>query len=155
MVGMSSGDVMKIQRAEHIVLAIGLTLLAIWGAARFHRAVASRAPIARFEAENATSVAQTPSIALDPILSSKIDFRLWSIKRIEAYEDSLTKKTDMPLAILRIPKIALEVPVFNEKDDLTLKRRFGCTVSTRLLGRPINLGIAGHRDGFFRGLKDI
>jgi hypothetical protein len=133
MVGMSSGDVMKIQRAEHIVLAIGLTLLAIWGAARFHRAFASRAAIARFEAENATSVAQTPSIALDPILSSKIDFRLWSVKRIEAYEDSLTKKTDMPLAILRIPKIALEVPVFNDTDDLTLNRGVG-----RILGQVIS-----------------
>src|ERR1700704_1526736 len=155
MVGMSSGDVMKIQRAEHIVLAIGLTLLAIWGAGRFHRAFASRAAIARFEAENATSVAQTPSIALDPILSSKIDFRLWSVKRIEAYEDSLTKKTDMPLAILRIPKIALEVPVFNDTDDLTLNRGVGRILGTAQIGQIGNLGIAGHRDGFFRGLKDM
>jgi len=155
MVGMSSGNVMKIQRAEQILLAIGLMLLAIWGAARFHRAIASRAAIARFEAENATSVAPTPSIALDPILSSKIDFRFWSVKRIEAYEDSLTKKTDMPLAILRIPKIALEVPVFNDTDDLTLNRGVGRILGTAQIGRPGNLGIAGHRDGFFRGLKDI
>jgi sortase A len=155
MVGMSSGNVMKIQRAEQILLAIGLTLLAIWGAARFHRAAASRAAIARLEAENATSVAPNPSVALDPILSSKIDFRLWSVKRIEAYEDSLTKKADMPLAILRIPKIALEVPVFNDTDDLTLNRGVGRILGTAQIGRPGNLGIAGHRDGFFRGLKDI
>src|SRR6266850_2676554 len=155
MVGMSSGNVMKIQRAEQILLAIGVMLLAIWGAARFHRAVASRAAITRFEAENATSVAPAPSIALDPILSSKIDFRLWSVKRTEAYEDSLTKKTDLPLAILRIPKIALEVPVFNDTDDLTLNRGVGRILGTAQIGRPGNLGIAGHRDGFFRGLKDI
>lgn len=155
MVGMSSGNVMKIQRAEQILLVIGLTLLAIWGAARFHGAVVSRAAIAHFEAENATSVAPTPFIAVDPILSSKIDFRLWSVKRIEAYEDSLTKKTDMPLAILRIPKIALEVPVFNDTDDLTLNRGVGRILGTAQIGRPGNLGIAGHRDGFFRGLKDI
>jgi sortase A len=155
MEGMSSRNVMKIRRAEQILLAIGLMLLAIWGAARFHGAVVSRAAIARFEAENATSVAPTPFIAVDPILSSKIDFRLWSVKRIEAYEDSLTKKTDMPLAILRIPKIALEVPVFNDTDDLTLNRGVGRILGTAQIGRPGNLGIAGHRDGFFRGLKDI
>ena len=155
MVGMSSGDVMKIQRAEQILLAIGLTLLAIWGSARFHRTVASRAAIARFEAENATSVAPNISAMLDPTISSKVDFRLWSIQRIEAFEDSLTKKTDAPLAILRIPKIDLEVPVFNDTDDLTLNRGVGRILGTAQIGRPGNLGIAGHRDGFFRGLKDI
>src|SRR5258705_4652019 len=155
MVGMSSGTAMKIQRAEQILLAIGLMLLVIGGAARFHRAVASRAAIARFDAENATSVAPPPSIALDPILSSKIDFRLWSVKRIDAYEDSLTKKTDMPLAILRIPKIAVEVPVFNDTDHLTLNGGAGRIVGTRHIGGPGNLGIAANRDGFLRGLKDI
>lgn len=155
MVGMSSGDVMKIQRAERLLLAIGLTLLAIWGSARFHSAVSSRAALARFRAENAASVTPNPSAALDPILSSKVDFRLWSMKRIEAYEESLTKKTDMPLAILRIPKLDLEVPVFNDTDELTLNRGVGRILGTAQVGRPGNLGIAGHRDGFFRGLKDI
>src|SRR5580765_8373950 len=155
MVGMSSGHVMKIQRAERILLAIGLTLLAIWGGARFHSALASRAAIARFQAQNATSAAPRLSPALDPILSSKVDFRLWSIKRIEAYQDSLTKKTDLPLGILRIPKIDLEVPVFNDTDDLTLNRGVGRILGTARVGQPGNLCIAGHRDGFFRGLKDI
>jgi sortase A len=155
MAEMSSGYVMKFKRPEQILLAIGLTLLTIWGGARIHGAFESRAAIARFQAGNATSVAPRPSVSVDPILSAKIDFRLWSIKRIEAYEDSLTKKTDMPLAILRIPKIDLEVPVFNDTDDLTLNRGVGRILGTARIGRPGNLGIAGHRDGFFRGLKDI
>jgi sortase A len=145
----------KIQTAEEILLAIGLTLMAIWGGARFHSAVASRAAVARFQAENAASVAPRFSATLDPILSSKVDFRLWSIKRIEAYQASLTEKKDLPLAILRIPKIDLEVPVFNDTDDLTLDRGVGRILGTAQIGRPGNLGIAGHRDGFFRGLKDI
>jgi sortase A len=155
MVGMFSGQVMKIQRAERILLAIGLTLLAIWGGARFHSALASRAALARFQAQNTTSAAPSLSPVLDPILSSKVDFRLWSIKRVEAYQDSLTKKTDLPLAILRIPKIDLEVPVFNDTDDLTLNRGVGRILGTARVGQPGNLCIAGHRDGFFRGLKDI
>jgi len=144
-----------VQRSERFLLAIGLTLLAIWAGARFYRAVASRAAIGRFQAENATSVTPNPTVMLDPISSSRIDFQLWSIKRIAAYQDSLTKKTDVPLAILRIRKISLEAPVFNDTDDLTLNRGVGRILGTAQIGQPGNLGIAGHRDGFFRGLKDI
>jgi sortase A len=82
-----------------------------------------------------------------------VDFRLWSAKRISAYEDSVTRKTDAPLGILRIPKIKLEVSVFNDTDDLTLNRGVGRILSTAQAGASGNLGIAGHRDGFFRGLQ--
>jgi sortase A len=146
---------MKIQRAERALLAIGLTLLAIWGAARFHRTVGSQTAITRFQAENTANPASNSSGTFDSISSTKVDFQRWSVKRIEAYEDSLAKKTDLPLAILRIPKIDLEVPVFNDTDDLTLNRGVGRILGTAQIARPGNLGIAGHRDGFFRGLKDI
>jgi sortase A len=62
---------------------------------------------------------------------------------------------DAPLAVLRIPKINLEVPVFNGTDDLTLNRGVGRIVGTAQVGAGGNLGIAGHRDSFFRGLKDV
>jgi sortase A len=152
MLNMSTSDLTKAQKSERFLLAIGLMLLAIWAGARFYRAVASRAAIGRFQAED---TAPNRSVTLDPISSSRIDFQLWSIKRIAAYQDSLTKKTDMPLAILRIRKISLEVPVFNDTDDLTLDRGVGRILGTAQIGQPGNLGIAGHRDGFFRGLKDI
>jgi LPXTG-site transpeptidase (sortase) family protein len=70
-------------------------------------------------------------------------------------KDSLTKKADIHIAILRIRKINLEVPVFNDTDDLTLNRGVGRIIGTAQVGRSGNLGIAGHRDGFFRGLKDV
>ena len=155
MLNMSSSDLTKAQRSERILLAIGLTLIAIWAGARFYRAVASRAAIVRFQAEDTTSMGPNPSLTLDSISASRIDFQLWSTKRIAAYQDSLTKKTEMPLAILRIRKISLEVPVFNDTDDLTLDRGVGRILGTAQIGQPGNLGIAGHRDGFFRGLKDI
>ena len=155
MVNAFSGDLTRAQKAERILLAIGLTLLAIWGGARFYRTIASHAAIERFQAENAAEVTSNPSATHDPGQSSVIDFHLWSAKRIEAYEASLSKKTDMPLAVLRIAKINLEVPVFNDTDDLTLDRGVGRILGTAQVGRPGNLGIAGHRDGFFRGLKDI
>jgi sortase A len=84
-----------------------------------------------------------------------VDFRLWSAYRITAYKQSLIEKTDMPLGILHIPKIHLEVPVFDGTDELTLDRGVGRISGTAHIGQPGNLGIAGHRDSFFRALKDI
>jgi sortase A len=144
---------MWIHRTERVLLAIGLTLSAVWLAARFHGAMRSRAAIAEFQSKPTTTPTDQPFS--DPDSGSPVDFRLWSVKRISAYEDSLLKKTDAPLAILRIPKIGLTVPVFNDTDDLTLNRGVGRIPGTAQIDGPGNLGLAGHRDGFFRGLKDI
>ena len=57
--------------------------------------------------------------------------------------------------MLRIPKIRLEVPVLPGTDDRTLDRAVGHIEGTAKPGTDGNLGIAGHRDGFFRGLKDV
>lgn len=144
-----------ITRFERILLVLGLTLIAVWAAARFHSAVSSRAAIREFadasEASSDKNAAATPGSAM----SAPIDFGLWAPKRIAAYEDSLAKKTDLPLAILRIRKINLEVPVFNDTDDLTLDRGVGRILGTARIGGSGNLGVAGHRDGFFRGLQSI
>jgi len=45
--------------------------------------------------------------------------------------------------------------VFDGTDDLTLNRGVGRIAGTARPGQGGNLGIAGHRDGFFRGLKDV
>jgi sortase A len=148
-------DLMSIRRVERIVLAVGFTLLIVWGAARLHRTLASRAAIARFQTEEAGMLAETMSPSDDPVLGSKVDFRLWATHRIAAYEASLTQKKDKPLAILRVPKISLEVPVFDDTDELALNRGVGRIRGTNQIGQVGNVGIAGHRDGFFRGLKDI
>ena len=155
MIEITLDNTRKIRRAERIVLAIGLTLLAVWATTRIHGAIASKAAIARFQAEEATRPGENAPTLTDPSFGSMVDFRLWSAKRIEAYKDSIAEKTDAPLAILRIPKINLEVPIFNDTDDLTLNRGVGRILGTAQIGQAGNLGIAGHRDGFFRGLKDI
>ncbi|MGB5294297.1 MAG: class D sortase, partial [Thermoanaerobaculia bacterium] len=60
-----------------------------------------------------------------------------------------------PLAIVRIPALDLQVPLLEGTDDLVLNRGVGRIAGTALPGELGNIGIAGHRDGFFRGLKDI
>ena len=94
--------------------------------------------------------------AINPIPAvAGVDFALWSAKRIDAYKDALALKFQPPLAILSIPKIGLEVPVFNGTDDLTLNRGAGRIAGTVGPGENGNMGVAAHRDGFFRKLKDV
>lgn len=150
-----SGNAMRFRRIEFALLVLGVALLGVWAGARVHSFLGYRAGIARFAANVGSAPANTPSSLIDPDLGSQVNFRLWSVKRISAYEESLLQKTDPPLAVLRIPKIDLEVPVFNNTDDLTLNRGVGRILGTAQLGGAGNLGIAGHRDGFFRGLQNI
>jgi sortase A len=148
---------MNVRRGERIFLAIGLTLLTTWTGARFHGIMASRAAIRQFQANvmAAPGTGDTAPAWDGPVPDSAVDFTLWNPKRVLAYNESLSAKTDLPLAILSIPRINLEVPLFNDTDDLTLNRGVGRILGTAQIGQVGNLGIAGHRDGFFRGLKDL
>ncbi len=137
------------------MFVIGLALLTFWGVARLQRTVGSRAAVARLKAERTEMPVGASYSSADPILRSKVDFTLWSTSRVAAYEASLEQEKNRPLAILRVPKIALEVPVFDGTDELTLNRGVGRIRGTKQIEQLGNIGIAGHRDGFFRGLKDI
>jgi LPXTG-site transpeptidase (sortase) family protein len=78
----------------------------------------------------------------------------WSQKQIAKYEKK--KNTgDLPLAMLKIERLNLEAPVYLGTDRITLDRGLGIIESTAYLGEVGNIGISGHRDGFFRPLKDI
>lgn len=135
------------------MLAVGLGFLAIYFGYRIHGVVGSRAALRKFARINAGSSGGAISAALPE--SGNVDFGLWSEERIEAYKQSLAKEFDNPVAVLRIQKISLEVPVFDGTDELILNRGVGRIIGTAKPGQRGTIGIAGHRDGFFRGLKDI
>jgi sortase A len=59
------------------------------------------------------------------------------------------------LAVLRIPGIELEVPVYHGTTEQSLRRGAGLVEGTALPGSAGNVGIAAHRDTHFRGLKDV
>ena len=84
-----------------------------------------------------------------------VDTSLWSEARIKGYEESLKTSSAAPSALLHIPEIDLTVPVLEGVDEVALNRGVGRIPGTAPVGGPGNLGIAGHRDGYFRGLKDI
>jgi sortase A len=143
---------------ERLLLAVGMGLLIVYAAARFHGEAGKAASLARFEANRAAVATVALKLKESPaslFVSPAVDDSLWSEKRIRAYRDSLALQLDAPIAVLRIPKLRLEVPVLDGTDDLTLNRGVGRIDGTARPGESGNLGIAGHRDGFFRGLKDV
>ena len=81
--------------------------------------------------------------------------KLWSPGRVKAYKTALERETPPTLAILRIPRLNLEVPVYDGTTDAVLDLAAGRIEYTALPGTVGNVGIAAHRDGFFRILKDI
>jgi len=83
------------------------------------------------------------------------DYALWSSKRISDYHQGNAQRDDPPLAVMSIDKLDLKVPVYNGTDEINLNRGAGRIKGTAWIDSPGNMGIAGHRDGFFRVLKDI
>ena len=87
--------------------------------------------------------------------SGSVDMTLWSPGRVKAYKAALQQASPPTLAILRIPRLKLEVPVYDGTTDAVLDLAAGRIEGTALPGTTGNVGIAAHRDGFFRVLKDI
>jgi sortase A len=139
-------------KVERLLLLFGLLMLTIYFGARIHRAVLSRSELDRFHNEHPSPASQARALTR---LAAKPDFSLWASKRVKEYEGSLAAELAPAIGILRIPKIHVEVPVLEGTDGFTLNRGVGRIAGTARLGEDGNMGIAGHRDGFFRGLKDI
>ena len=148
---------------ERGLLLSGLLLLAMFAFAHIHRFVMFRAEIAKFEARQLESTKRSAA-AIEAIdgtgrnadlhQAQDTEYSPWPNQRTKLQPASLRKPGES-LAVLRIPVLHLEVPVFDGTDEVTLNRGVGRIASTALPGQGGNIGIAGHRDGFFRGLKDI
>jgi sortase A len=142
------------KNTERLLLIVGVLLIVAYVAAHIHRTILFRAELRRFQDSQSR---QPGGIATNfsPAAEAHSDFGTWSEKRIQAYEHSLGEHIDPPLAVLRISRVHLEVPVLEGTDDLILNRGVGHILGTVRPGEDGNIGIAGHRDGFFRVLKDV
>jgi sortase A len=115
--------------------------------ARAIHAAESREPLdLNREAALVTQAAQPRAIAQD--------MATWSNARRAAYRDSAVYPF-APRAVLRIPSLSLEVPIYEGTSAAVLNRGAGLIEGTALPGADGNIGIAAHRDGFFRPLQRI
>ena len=135
-------------------------------AARLESWLASRAALKHFATANTfhnsdgiaagdNMVGESAPSRSEQLELPDVDFSLWGEQRIKAYKQDAPKRSGIPLAVLRIPGIRLEASLFDGTDELTLNHAVGRIAGTARPGEVGNIGIAGHRDGFFRGLKDV
>ena len=129
--------------AERVALAVGVVCLVTWGALHTGRLRDAGHELERFAVVRAAAQIAEPELDL------------WDRERIAAWRRALNDPAPAPLGVLRIPKIRLEVAILPGTEEPALNRAVGHIDATALPGTDGNSGIAGHRDGFFRGLKDI
>jgi len=123
---------------ERTAWALGFMLLGTYAGMRLWAQESSTQAVAEFRAASLAPADQS----------------LWSHKRVVAYAEA-QRAGDAPEAVLRIPRLTLEVPVYGDTSDLNLDRGAGRIPGTANLEQSGNIGIAAHRDGFFRKLKDV
>jgi len=121
---------------EILLLILGLGFLAVYGWSRADAAVGSAIDMQGFEQE-------------------PVDTTLWSESRLRQYELSIAPPRQEVVGLLRIPQINLRAPLYSDTREAHLNRGVGLIPAMSVPGEGGNLGIAGHRDGFFRALKDI
>jgi sortase A len=104
--------------------------------------------------ESSTAASQADSTETRFALSEP-DTSLWAPGRIDDYQASL--KVDLPplLGVLEISSVDLKVPVYSTSNELTMDRGAGIIDGMAYPHEEGNIGISGHRDGYFRVLKDI
>ena len=107
--------------AERASWAIGLAGVIWLGAYQIEVATSARQNLERFAALRQPPLAEP-------------DQSLWSAIRISAWHDAMREPAAAPLAVLRIPKIRLEVAVLPGTDDRTLDRAVGHIEDTALAG---------------------
>ncbi|MGA7108202.1 MAG: class D sortase [Terracidiphilus sp.] len=149
------------RRLEWALLFAGIALVVGVGAAHIDGYLSSRAALKAFThldgppgpIESEQTATDTEG-AHEPVFEEP-DFSNWSEGRVRAYRSATAKQAGAPLGVLEIPALSVVVPLLEGADALTLNRGVGRIQWTARPGEDGNIGVAGHRDSFFRRLKDI
>ena len=145
----------SLRRLEIAAWTLGTLLVAAYAGAQWWYAHGRDEGIAAFDAARTAALRSSPATAAgSDFLAGRVDMSTWSPNRVERYRES-AHAAAVPLAVLRIPSVKLAVPVFDGTSEQNLNRGAGRIPGTARIGEPGNLGIAAHRDGFFRVLKDV
>lgn len=169
-----------IRLAERLLLVAGGACLLVYGGARLHARTAQARAERRFaEAMTAAAVAAGADLAVPPpsCLSGSgeqdaaaaasawqstlrttpvADQSTWDPERRRLHAQAIAALSpDAVLGRLDIPSIRVSVFVLPGTDAFSLNGGVGHIPGTAQPGEPGNVGLAGHRDGFFRGLGGV
>ena len=138
---------------ELVLWIAGVGLLLTYGVVRTWSFQQQREGLEKFAAARIQESAGAMTVPATILVLPQPDRSLWSAQRVHAYDANSAALT--PLGVLRIPSVKLAVPIYEGTADSSLDRGAGHIEGTAELHAQGNVGIAAHRDGFFRVLKDI
>jgi sortase A len=148
---------------EYGAWAIGCSLLLLYAAARLYSETARQEGLAEFQRARVVldQTAGPPLPVREPPMSvagvdppPPVDQSLWSSQRVRAFAESIASP-GVPQGVLRVPALQIAVPIYAGTSEINLNRGAAHIEGTAALATSGNIGIAAHRDGFFRKLKDI
>jgi sortase A len=84
-----------------------------------------------------------------------LDKQIHAEERHETGAAQAAAKQGDVLGSIEIPRLGVAVAILEGTTSQTLRLGVGHIEGTALPGEPGNIGIAGHRDTYFRALKDI
>jgi len=147
-----------LRRTELFCYTVGVLLACFFAVQLAQGEVQRRSDIAAFSQQQALVIPSTDKETITPNTLPEVappDTALWAPGRIADYQSSLS--TDLPslLGILAIPAVGLEVPIYPTDSELLMDRGSGVIRGMSYPHEGGNIGIAGHRDGYFRVLKDV
>lgn len=140
---------------ESVICLTGAFLLAAFVQVRAEQEAQRADGVEAFLEAHAAYVPDGSSGLAGGVALQRPDQALWSEERIAAWSESLAAGGTAPIGVLSIDRLAIEVPVYDGADEHNLNRGVARVRGTARIEGAGNLGIAGHRDGFFRALKDI
>jgi len=144
-----------LRSAELFCYTVGVLLACFFAVQLAQGEVQRRSDIAAFTQQHALP-ADAEIIAPDTLPEvAPPDTTLWAAGRIADYQFSLSADIPSLLGILAIPAIGLEVPIYPTDSELLMDRGSGVIRGMSYPHEGGNIGIAGHRDGYFRALKDV
>ena len=136
---------------EYLLLISGIVILAVDLTALLEGRLQSRALLTKFNAADLT--ASQSQVNRDSHESTLYDGASGPGQVLPSRGS--VGGSSAVLAVLRISRLGIAVPLLEGTGAMTLNHAAGHIAGTARPGEAGNIGIAGHRDSFFRGLKDV
>lgn len=148
-----------VRRGSQLCISGGVLILSVAALLLVHRTVSGQVALDQFDQavqhQGANHATVPEGDALASLLLERPDQSDWSASAIEQWTASAAAEVGRPLAALRIESLDLRLAVLDRTDEASLHRSVGWIEGTARPGEPRNVGIAGHRDSHFRGLRHL
>lgn len=155
----------RLRWIERTCWVAGISLFAVYFGVRIDGEMQRRQAVASFVASSppARSAARVITAGRAERSNPRRAYREpgmahWSRGRKNSYGRAAgfaDRTPDLPVAILRIPSVDLEVPVYAVLDERNLNRGAALVKGTTPPDGTGNTAIAAHRDGYFRALEHV